>query len=85
MKTAYMGTGDVIVSKLSHPKLKGMLLCFNKSKRPLEVKELKAYKKDPIDMKDVGRGLFQVYFPNKESFGRFIEHLNCIYENEEWL
>lgn len=83
MKTAYMGNGEVVVSKMSHPKLKGMLLCFNKSKRPLEIKGLKAYKKEPIEMKDVGRGLFQIYFPEKKDLGRLIEHLMDIYEGWE--
>lgn len=79
MKTAYMGTGRVIVSRISHPKSKGMLLCFHKAKRPLELKPLEKYKNEPISLKDLGKGLFQCYFPDIENFGRFVDHINSIY------
>lgn len=83
MKTAYMGNGNVIVSKISNPKFNGMLLVFNKSKRPMPLLSPEEYKKNPISLKDLGRGLFQIYFPDKKDLKRFIEHLIAIYNELE--
>lgn len=80
MKTAYMGFGDVIVSLISHPKCHGKLILFSKAKRRLPILEIKEYEKNPIGLENVGKGLFQIYFPNKESLKRLIDHLTMMYK-----
>lgn len=75
-----MGDGKVIVSQISHPKVDGRLIVFSKSKKMLPVLDLEDYENNPISLKDVGRGLFQIYFPNKESLKRLIDHLSMMYE-----
>ena len=81
MKVAMMGNGDIIVSS-AHKKSIGTLITFSKAKRRMPLLKLEEYQENPISRKEVGKGLFQIYFSNKESLKRLIDNFQIIYE--EW-
>lgn len=78
-----MGNGNVIVSSIKHTKIKGMLVVFSKAKRKLQILPLEQYEQNPIDRKDIGRDIFQIFFPTKESLERLIRHLQEMYDDWE--
>lgn len=80
-----MGNGDIIVSS-AHKKNMGTLITFRKAKHRLTLLPLEEHRENPISRKEFGRGLFQIYFPSKESLKRLIDNFQIIYdgwENEE--
>ncbi len=86
MKTAFMGEGKVIVTQVSHPRVKGKIVMFSKSKKINQVLPIcetmqKQYQEEL--MNNLGRGLFQIYFPDRECLKRLIDQLTIMYENWE--